>query len=159
MEENSVNQRIKFLIENELKTNVHRFSKLLSVSDGTVRNYVDNKTKPGAEFLALMIQKVSGLQAHWLLTGEGDPIIIDEPGSKITQSGDSNQVGTGNIQRVKGNRNNVQTNNGDHATITNNVKLVDCQRDLKAATEKIELLTSQLADKERTIQILMKQSS
>jgi hypothetical protein len=159
MEENSVNQRIKFLIESELKTNVHRFSKLLSVSDGTVRNYVDNKTKPGAEFLALMIQKVPGLQAHWLLTGEGDPMIVDELGSKITQSGDSNQVGTGNIQKVKGTKNNVQTNNGDHATITNNVQLDNCQRDLEASRKEITLLTSQLADKERTIQILMKQLS
>jgi len=159
MEENSVNQRIKFLIENELKTNVHRFSKLLGVSDGTVRNYVDSKTKPGAEFLAMMIQKVPGLQAHWLLTGEGNPILVDKSDSRIKQSGDFNQAGTSNKQTIKGNKGNIQNNTGSGNTITNNVKLDNCQRDLATAQKEIALLTSQLADKERTIQILMKQNS
>jgi hypothetical protein len=151
MEENSVNQRIKFLIETELKTNVHRFSKLLSVSDGTVRNYVDSKTKPGAEFLALMIQKVPGLQAHWLLTGEGDPIIADKPDSRITQTGDFNQAGTSNKQTIKGNRGTVQNNTGSGNTITNNVKLDDCKRDLEAAQRENEYLRGKLQDKEELL--------
>lgn len=158
MAEEPIGQRIKFLITS-LGLSVRKFAHALDVGETNIRNYLDRGTKPSSDILEKIILSFPQVNMVWLLTSEGEPFITNEANSGGTQTGNFNQTGTGNIQKVKGNKNNVQTNNGDHATITNNVKLDDCQRELKAASEKIEMLTSQLADKERTIQILLKQTS
>jgi transcriptional regulator with XRE-family HTH domain len=155
--ENTVNERLKILM-GALNLTPAAFAKVLGVSGSTVRNYFDSErnTKPGYEVLEKLYHSFGHINLPWLFGAPGAPLVDNKSEASTIQTGSFNQTGN-NIQKVKGNKNNVQTNNGDHATITNNVKLDDCQRELKVASEKIELLTSQLADKERTIQILLKQ--
>lgn len=46
--------------------------------------------------------------------------------------------------------------NDNHGTVTQgHTSISDCEKDLRSANEKIALLTNQLQDKERTIQILL----
>jgi transcriptional regulator with XRE-family HTH domain len=154
--ESTVNERLKILM-NALNLSPAAFAKVLGVSGSTVRNYFDSErnTKPGYEVLEKLYNSFGHINLPWLFGAPGSPLIVDKLEVSTTQTGNFNQASTNNTQKVKGSKNNVQNNNGDHATITNNL-VDDCRRDLKAANEKISLLTSQLADKERTIQILMK---
>lgn len=155
MSETTINQRLNFLLK-ELGMKAGAFARALELSETTIRNYVDRTAKPSSEVLEKIVTTFKQVNLVWLVTGQGTHFLTDESESGNTQTGNFNQAGTSNIQKVKGNKNNVQTNNGDHATITNNVKLDDCKRDLATAQKEIALLTSQLADKERIIQLLEK---
>ncbi|GAB2540175.1 S24 family peptidase [Rufibacter soli] len=55
--------------------NINSFSKYVGVNEGTTRNYIDRGSKPGIEYLEKVFRSVEGLNASWLLTGEGDPFI------------------------------------------------------------------------------------
>ena len=68
-----------------------------------------------------------------------------------SQIGNFNQAGNSNIQKIKGNQGIIQANTG--STVNN---IDDCRRDLAVAQKENELLRSQLADKERIIQLLEK---
>jgi transcriptional regulator with XRE-family HTH domain len=89
--------------------------------------------------------------SDYLLFGRGEIFSPKNDASGTTQTGNFNQAGTGNTQKVKGNRNNVQAANGDHANITNNVKLEDCKRDLAASEKEVEHLRAQLAAAESLV--------
>jgi len=71
----------------------------------------------------------------WLLTGSGEPFIGEISTAPV------------NINNRK-NKAPVQNNTGSHATITNNVQLDNCQRDLEAAKRESESLKEQLASKD-----------
>jgi hypothetical protein len=88
---------------------------------------------------------------NWLVAGKGEPFLSNKSNSSTTQTGDFNQAGNGNTQKIKGDKNNVQNNSGDHAKITNNVKLDNCKRDLATAEKEIAHLRAQLAAKDDLI--------
>jgi len=138
---------------------VRAFSSTLGAPASTTRNYLDKDTKPSSDYIERIVAHFEDVNLNWLVTGKGEPFISNKAGSGTTQTGNFNQSGTSNKQTIKGNRGTVQNNTGSGNTITNNVKLDSCQRDLATAQKEIALLTSQLADKERTIQILLKQNS
>ena len=157
MEQTTINQRIKFLVD-KYNLSSRAFSELIGESPTNTHNYIGSRqAEPRASYLTKVLFHFSDVNPAWLMTGQGEPFLSGNTEVGITQTGTFNQAGNSNIQKAKGNKNNVQTNNGDHATITNNVKLENCQRDLEASRKEVALLTSQLADKERTIQILLKQ--
>ena len=138
--ENSINQRIKFLIEETLKSNTHKISKLLGVSDGTLRNYVSGKAKPSADFLTLMVEHIDGLDASWLLTGKNEPM----PRLFSTYGDKSNSY--------QNNKGDIRNTNGSHNTVMNHVTMEDCRRDLEASQKQVELLLEQLAGKDAIIE-------
>lgn len=100
---------------------------------------------PGADYLEKVMKHFDSINPAWLLSGEGEPFLFDKLQGGTIQTGNFNQTGTSNTQKVKGNKNNVQNNNGDNATITNNVKLEDCKRDLATTRKEVEHLRAQLA--------------
>lgn len=154
MEQDSINQRLNFLVES-LAESARAFSDLIGESPTNTHNYISAGKKPNPKYLKSLLLHYRNINAHWLITGEGEPFLVDRE-SGATQVGNFNQAGNANSQKVKGNKNNVQTANGDHSTITNNVELEGCRRDLTVANKEIEMLRSQLADKERIIQLLEK---
>lgn len=157
MEQSTINQRLKFLLK-ELGLSARAFSEVIGESPTNTQNYVGTRgAEPRASYIQNILRHFNSINAQWLLMGEGEPFLGDKTEAGVSQKGSFNQTGNSNIQKVKGNKNNLQTNNGDHATITNNIELDNCQRDLEASRKEVALLTSQLADKERTIQILLKQ--
>lgn len=157
MAQDTINERLKFLI-NKLGLSVRAFSSALEVPDSNTRNYLDKNTKLNSEYLERIAHHFKNVNLSWLITGIGDPIIgvIDTgigPGpisiiSSKNNSGNAIGINHGQATQHQGGR------QGGAARVTD-----DTAARLQAAEEKITLLTSQLADKERTIQILLKQQS
>jgi transcriptional regulator with XRE-family HTH domain len=133
-----VNERLKILMQ-ELGLTPAALSKIVGASDSTVRNYLYRDTKPGYEVLEKLYRSFRHINLPWLFGEPGSPLI-----SEVAESGavyqtnkkfKSSQV----IGKVAGNSSQHQGSSNDQA----------------AMQREIELLRSQLADKERTIQILM----
>ena len=159
MADNTVNQRLKILIE-ALGLSVNAFGDAIGVPGTTTRNYLVRGTNPKSDFLAKVARHFEQVSPIWLFTGEGE-MFTEKPAGSTVQTGNNNQAGTSNKQTIKSNKGNIQNNTGSGNTITNNVKLESCQRDLKAAQKEIEHLQAQLrmqetvlAAKEETITLL-----
>ena len=162
MEQMLIGQRLKILIE-ALGLKVRTFAQALGVSETTVRNYLDRGSKPSSDFLENIVTHFEKTNPVFLLTGNGEPLV------GIIDSGiDSGQV---SIISSKNNSGNVAGTNrgtmtqtishfkakGSGETDVTMVTLTGAEHD--ALHREIELLRAQVADKERTIQILLKQNS
>lgn len=138
MDNNNVNQRLKFLVES-LSTSVREFSEAIGESFSNTNNYIGSKqTEPKSEYLSKVVNHFSNVSAHWLLTGVGEPFIGDTPTPPVAITN-------------KKNKGPVQNNTGDHNTITNNLQLEDCKRDLASTKKDVEHLQAQLAAKDDVI--------
>jgi hypothetical protein len=147
----TISQRIKFLLEH-FNMSARNFSRALGVPDNNTQNYLGAKPAlPKADYLEQILLCFQSVNPEWLLTGRGEPFRPKETEASTTQTGNFNQAGTSNTQKVRGNKNNVQNNNGDHATITNTVKLEQCHRDLASSKKDVEHLQAQLAAKDDLI--------
>ncbi|WBA42951.1 hypothetical protein [Hymenobacter canadensis] len=71
MSEETVSQRIKFLIES-LRMNPRSFSIRYGVNEGTTRNYIDRGSIPNAEYIATLVRSIDNLNPAWLLLGKGE---------------------------------------------------------------------------------------
>lgn len=162
MSETTINQRLNFLL-NALGMKAGPFSRALGVSETTIRNYVDRTSKPSSEILEKIVNTFKQVNLIWLVTGEGEPF-LQEAGELAQPSarhkgdsfnnvlganyGHSNQnAGTGSPNQHIGN----SIASEYAASSTNNL-----EEKLRAAEETIQLLKSQLQDKERIIQLLSK---
>ena len=138
MSKDTINQRLKFLVES-LSTSVRAFSEAIGDSSSNTNNYIGSRqTEPKPEYLAKVINHFGNVSAHWLLTGNGEPFIGDAPTPPVAITN-------------KKNKGPVQNNTGDHNTITNNVQLEDCKRDLASTKKDVEHLQAQLAAKDDVI--------
>jgi hypothetical protein len=126
---------------------VRAFSAALDTPASTTRNYLDKGTKPSTDYIERIAEHFDTVNLHWLITGQGAPFLAGNQ-DRITQTGNFNQAGTGNKQVVKGNKGSAT--NANHSTTIR----VEGQSDLAMANALIEQLRSQLADKERIIQLL-----
>lgn len=139
MSKGLINQRLKFLIE-KLSPSVRAFSEAIGDSSSNTNNYIGSRqTEPKPEYLAKVVNHFREVNAHWLLTGDGEPF---KEGSAPTQN-QTNISGKKSTVAVAG------TNNG--TATTNNYNLEDCQRDrdiLRAERDsllvQVELLNGQL---------------
>lgn len=154
MQETTINQRLKFLIET-LSVSVRAFSESIGESTGNTNNYIGSRQlAPKHEYLAKVLTHFSDVNAHWLLTGTGEPF---KEGSTPTQ----------NQTNISGSKNIVASGKGGKA-ILNNYTLADCEKErdtLRAERDslakQVELLHGQLqtkdaliASKEETIELL-----
>jgi hypothetical protein len=136
MEQGSVNQRLKFLIEH-LGLSARAFSELIGESPTNTHNYIGKRNSmPGADYLEKVVNHIENVNPMWLTTGKGNPFLGDAPVS--TQST--------TITAPK-NKGNIQNNTGSHNSI-GAAPLDDCRRDLAAAQKEVELLREQLAGKD-----------
>ncbi|MBJ6109466.1 hypothetical protein JAO73_10605 [Hymenobacter sp. BT523] len=135
------------------------FSEAIGDSSSNTNNYIGSRqTEPKPEYLSKVVNHFRTVNAHWLLTGEGEPF-LSYPQTGTTQTGYFNQAGSGNKQSIKGSKGKIQA--GSDGT---NVALENCQRDLAAATKEIESLRQQLTmaqalleAKEETLSLLRSQ--
>jgi hypothetical protein len=134
MTESSINQRLKFLIE-QLGLNAKVFSELIGESPNNTHNYIGKRNSmPGADYIEKVVSHFENINPIWLLTGKGEPFLGSAP-SVVT-----------NIKSQK-NKGSIQGSNGGHNTI-NNFSLDDCKRNLEASQKEVELLREQLAGKD-----------
>jgi hypothetical protein len=146
MPESTINQRLKILID-ALGMKVRTFSTALEISEATTRNYLDRGSKPGADYLQKILERFERANITWLLTGIGEPL--------LPKSGEASEPRSISQKNISGG----QTIGVVHGTATQNqYTMAECEKDLASARKEIALLTSQLADKERTIQILLDKS-
>jgi hypothetical protein len=151
VQQHPINERINFLLKS-FKISARAFSEAIGEKPTITQNYVGTRNSmPGADYLEKVMKHFDSINPAWLLSGEGEPFLADKLQASTTQTDNFNQAGTSNTQKVKGNKNNVQNNNGDHATITNNVKLENCKRDLATAEKEIQHLRDKLVAAEALV--------
>lgn len=152
MTQTTVNERLKFLIT-ELNLSARAFSAAIGMPDSNTRNYLSKGTKLNSEYIESIALHFSHVNLNWLITGNGAPFLAEVEGASSTTSID-----------VKKNRGNViGTNQGD---LTQSIgsypqdvwKISNPHGTIAAMEALIEQLKSQLADKERIIQLLEKGS-
>ena len=143
MAQSTINERLKILID-ALGMSARAFSSAIGSGDTNTRNYLDRGSKPGADYLEKIVRRFETVNSVWLLTGEGELFL---PNSEETS--EPRATYQNNVSGI------AQTGKNSKAT-QNNFNLDDCKKDLHAAQKEIALLTSQLADKERIIQLLEK---
>jgi hypothetical protein len=143
MSELTMSERLKFLLS-ALNLKIGPFARTMGVSDTNVRNYLDRGSKPSSEFLETLILNFDTINPAWLLTGKGEPFLSppteNPPLTANTKKISRSQV----IGSVGGD---VHQNTLDPLSAEQHAAL---QRE-------IELLRSQLNDKERIIQLLLNQ--
>jgi hypothetical protein len=146
MSQLTINQRIKFLLDN-YKLSVRSFSELIGHKPANTQNYVGARgSMPGADYLQSITEHFEDVNPIWLLTGMGEPF---KEGSAPTQN-QTNISGKKNTVAVAG------TNNG--TATTNNYTISECERDRDAykaerdhARQQVEHLQAQLATKDALI--------
>jgi predicted transcriptional regulator len=161
MSETTINQRLNFLL-NALGMKAGPFSRALGVSETTVRNYVDRTSKPSSEILEKIVNTFKQVNLVWLVTGEGEPFLQEagESAQLHTNKGNSsnNVLGTNygqsNQNAGTGNPNQHIGDSAASQYITSGTN--NLEEKLRTAEETIQLLKSQLQDKERIIQLLSK---
>ena len=126
-----------------LDTNPATLARILEASDSTVRNYIYRETKPGYEVLEKLYRSFRHINLPWLFGEPGEPLLTGAGGAVSNNKNFRNSQAIGHVGRDAINNRDV-THNHDASA-----------RKLAAATREIELLKEQLADKERTIQILL----
>jgi hypothetical protein len=142
--QSTIGQRIKFLLDH-FGISARKLSRELGVPESNTQNYLPpNPREPGAYYLERLLLHFESVDAHWLLTGDGDPWVRLEDGSlpdEATNPAPNNKKYTRSqiIGHVAGDANQNQGSSANEA----------------AMQREIELLKAQLADKERTIQILL----
>ena len=155
--QDTIGQRIKFLLDH-FDLSARKFGREIGVAENNTQNYLPpSNREPGARYLELVLVRFESINPAWLLTGKGEPFLGEDPRPPL------------NIANKK-NKGPIQNSTGSHATntITTNVQLDNCQRDLEASRREsasyqreIELLKGQLstkdaliASKEETIELL-----
>lgn len=95
----SVNERVKFLVDNLCEGNVSRFAKEIGVSHTSINTLMpgDRGSKPGFETIAKISTRYPEVNIDWLITGQGEPF-KDSPGTmsgiNSAKAGTFNNVGT-----------------------------------------------------------------
>jgi hypothetical protein len=147
MDQKPVNQRIIFLLK-AFRMSARTFSEAIGESATNTQNYVGKRNaEPRAGYLENIMRHFASVNPLWLLTGEGQPFLAE----------DGKQSQSVHIDASKNKGNLLNSNKGSNITQGNAAD--DCQKDLAVAQKEIELLRDQLKMQERTIQILLKQTS
>ncbi|RSK44678.1 hypothetical protein [Hymenobacter perfusus] len=139
MSQETVSQRLKILIKS-LGLNTRSFSQKYGVNESTTRGYIDRGSVPSADYIGALVATIENLNPMWLLLGRGEMFLTDGSTSQDTS-----------VSAPK-NKGHVQTNSGNHNTITNNVTLEECRRDLASAQKEVEMLWTLVASRDALIE-------
>jgi transcriptional regulator with XRE-family HTH domain len=143
----TINERLKILVE-ILGTNQNALAVMLGLSPSTFRNYTDRESKPGYEVLEKLYHSFKHINLYWLFGEPGEPLLPDAAASNSSVSGNRKISRSLFIAHQSGGS---ATQNQGLATAEQAVT------QLEQATMQLELVRAQLAEKERTIQLLSDQ--
>ena len=146
MSQLTINQRIKFLLDN-YKLSVRAFSELIGHKPANTQNYVGARSSmPGADYLQSITEHFEDVNPIWLLTGKGQPFI---EGAAPSQ----------NQTNISGKKNAVNVASGNGTATTNNYNLADCEKErddyktqLEKAQREVELLSNQVETQKNLIE-------
>ncbi|WP_460500194.1 hypothetical protein [Hymenobacter agri] len=127
------------------------FSEAIGDSSSNTNNYIGSRqTEPKPEYLSKVVNHFRNVNAHWLLTGEGEPFVSSPP-TGTTQTGNFNQAGSSNKQVIKGNKGGIVGGSIGKAEQTN-IVLSECERQRDAYKAEVDFLRQQLAMKDQLIE-------
>jgi transcriptional regulator with XRE-family HTH domain len=133
----SINERIKILIDTLEKGNQSAFAGKADVSRAVINNIIGGRmNEPSFKVLQKITEAYTNVNTDWLLSGEGSML---GGKSKATQ------------HAVAGRDIGVQAGR-DVTHASNN----DCEQKLSAALREIELLKERIKDKEQMIELLLR---
>jgi phage repressor protein C with HTH and peptisase S24 domain len=105
---------------------------MLDVSDTNIRNYIERGSKPSSDVLEKLAQIIPGINALWLLTGEGEPFLNNQP---------SDQSTTASVKKNSG----VIGSHGTQVNFEVPSTFDDCKQQLAVLTAENEGLRSTVA--------------
>lgn len=76
-----ISHRFKQLVE-ALKTNANQLAKELDVTRPTITRIINGTNEPSAKILAPLLRKYPTVNIKWLLIGEGEMFITENPVAK-----------------------------------------------------------------------------
>jgi hypothetical protein len=158
MEQHPVNQRIKHLIS-ELGISARAFSDIIKQSPTNTQNYIGKRNSmPGADYLESIITHIEGIDPIWLTTGKGEP--FQKKGDASEPRANYTKINSGNVAGSNKGTLNQSISHGAAKSHNWNEYFDQISKEAyEAILRENELLKNQLQDKERTIQILLKQQS
>jgi len=151
----AINQRLKFLVES-LSPSVRAFSEAIGDSSSNTNNYVGSRqTEPKPEYLSKVINHFSQVNAHWLLTGNGEPFILPANENNQTTAHAENFFRS----PVEGTNHGTayQENNATPATAdTENlrIKLALAEKEVEHLKAQLAMKDALLTSKEETLALL-----
>jgi hypothetical protein len=156
MEQEAITQRVKFLVES-LAESVRGFSLAIGEKPTNTSNYVTGRNKPSAEFLERIILHFGNVNAHWLITGGGEPFLSPPTENTLSNVNDqkffrSQVTGTNNGP------NNQQQHNTNPSASTQDpdlkTKLTLAEQEIQHLRTQLEMQAALLAAKDETIGLL-----
>lgn len=135
----TVGQRIKFLLDH-FQLSARKFSREIGVAENNTQNYLPPSSRePGSKYLELIMLRFESINPGWLLTGQGEPFLYTDKAESNNSTSHNKKISRSLVVgHVAGN---ATQNQGSEA--------------LSDKDALIEQLRSQLADKERMIQLLL----
>ncbi len=79
--ETSINQRIKYIIENSGKT-INSYASIIGVSQPTLKACVDGSNNPSFDTLQKILKGNPIISAEWLMRGTGNMLLTEQPQQK-----------------------------------------------------------------------------
>lgn len=153
---NTVNERLIFLLDELFKGNVSEFARVTGVPQPTLNNIVGNRmSKPSADNLERIINSIESLDANWLITGKGEMLKQDTKGINLSNVGSGNIANAGTMSNVHPYLNKVD---GSNLVVDDGMVKDDKDHQIILLKEKVQHLEEMLQEKERFIQVLLKNS-
>lgn len=132
----SINERMETLVNELFKGNKAAFARAIGTDGATLSNYLGSKrrSKPSVDLIARIVTAL-GVDARWLLTGEGDEHGGQSDARSVETSGDFSPASF-------------------HGDVTVGSEAVLLER-VKALEKEVNSRDELLQEKERLIQVLM----
>ena len=152
MAEQSIGQRIKFLIE-ATEFSVRKFAQTIDVSETNIRNYIDRGTKPSSDVLEKIALQFPQTNLEWLLTGNGAPLRTD-PDGELTQTNISGKKNAVNVAGGKANQTNIILSECEKERDAYKAQLDKAVSENELLRGQLKMQESIIAAKEETISLL-----
>ena len=153
MSQETIGQRLKVLIK-RLDLDVKGFCQRIDVSETSIRNYFSRGNNPNAEFLTKLTSTFEYVNLHWLLTGNGEPLILptNENNQSISGSQKFFRSPVANSNSGTVNQDNTNSFGPDSEDFRNKVALLE--KEVEHLRAQLEMKDTVIASKDETITLL-----
>lgn len=97
----TIGDRIQYLIDIKADEKITRFAKMIQMSDQSIRHVINQRNKPGFEMLEAIIKTFEDLNPRWLLTGEGEPFVLEEENKQVEEKGEGYSTNAVNLRLLE----------------------------------------------------------
>lgn len=150
-----INERIR-IIYKSYNITLKSFSEALDISEGTLKSMFNRGTNPSFEIIKKITNAYPDISLDWLITGKGEMLKRDtEGGINLSNVGSGNIANAGTMSNVQPYPNNAV---GSNLAVDDGIVKDDKDQQIILLKEKVQHLEEMLQEKERFIQVLLKNS-